>query len=121
MNIYQNILKASQIRKISIKEAEKIAKIGPNSCQNWIDHSPTVGKLWEIAKVYNTTLEFLLGETEDINAKVGEAHGLTKQEERLLIAFRNLNKNGQKRILGDAEEFVSSERYKKDESASVTA
>ena len=125
MNIYQNLKTACFVRGIRIKEAERKAGIGYNSSQNWSDHIPTADKLLKVAKVLNTTMEYMMGETDDIDAKVTnetpEAASISPDEMELLQIYRAVSIEGKAAILTAARAFAGQVDYTKKDAASVTA
>lgn len=124
MNIYQNVKSACLVREIRVKEVEKKAGIGNNSLQNWTDHFPTADKLLKVAKVLNTTMEFIMGETDDIDATIGAASSaasITQDEKELLDLYRGVSIEGKAAILTAARAFAGQVDYTKKEAASVTA
>ena len=115
MAFYKNFKNACSLRGRTIKEVCEKIGLGKRSSDNWTDHVPAVGTVLSLAKELNTTMEYLMGETDDIDAKIStQWEGLTEDEAELLTAYRKLNSEGKQRILGDSVSFTTDNRYKKD-------
>ena len=67
-----------------------------------------VGKMLKIAQALNVSIEFLYGRDESESSKL-----LDDSEERLINEFRELNKEGQERILNYIDDIVDTGKYKK--------
>lgn len=115
MNIYETVKDACRIRGVSVKKLEEDSCMGKRTMYNWATSAPAADKLLKVAKYLDTSMEYLMGETDDIDAKIStQWEGLAKDEAELLSAYRKLNSEGKQRILGDSVSFTMDKRYKKD-------
>lgn len=55
----------AKIRKMSLREVNDIAKLGKNSIYKWKTNKPGTDALKAVAKVLNTTTDYLSGLTDD--------------------------------------------------------
>lgn len=69
-------------------------------------------------------MEYLMGETDDIDATIGaagSAASITQDEKELLDLYRGVSIEGKAAILTAARAFAGQVDYRKKEAASVTA
>lgn len=125
MNFYENMKIACKSRKISLKRMGQLAGLGKNSWQNWKDHDITAENLLSISKALNTTMEYLMGETSDIDAKViSEAPGaasISPDEKELLQIYRAVSIEGKATILTSARAFAGQVDFTKKAATNETA
>ena len=68
MTFYKNFKNACSLRGRTIKDVCEKIGLGKRSSDNWTDHVPAVGTVLSLAKELNTTMEYLMGETDDIDS-----------------------------------------------------
>ena len=101
-------------------EVEKKAGLGFKTIYNWKESAPSADKLQKVAHILNTTMEYLMGETDDIDAKIGTA-SMTVEERELLSLYRSVSVEGKAAIVTAARAFAGQVDYTKKDAASVTA
>ena len=70
------------------------------------ENEPTYSFLIKIAKCFNCTVDYLIGQEDDSsNKKITSS--LTSKEERLLKAFQFLDNDEQNKIIEDCEYFAN--------------
>ena len=60
MNLYNNVKKIADRKGFSIREVERMAKIGNGSIRRWETQSPSVNNLMKVAKALGVDPERLL-------------------------------------------------------------
>lgn len=126
MNIYEKVKDACQIRGFSVKKIEEESDMGKRTMYNWATSAPAADKLLKVSKLLHTTMEYLMGETEDIDAiiisSMGEnADTITFEEKELLSLFRSVSVEGKAAIMTAARAFAGQVDYTKKDATSVTA
>ena len=64
---FERTKKLAKIRKMSLREVNDKAKLGTNTIYNWKSKKPGSDALAAVAKVLNTTTDYLKGLTDDHN------------------------------------------------------
>lgn len=85
-------------------------------------HDPKSNRLAEIAKICNTTVDFLLGVDRNDFAEEkepGTIVGLDKDETRLVSIYRELNQNGKSALMKQADYLFSDPDMKKNGASSA--
>ena len=117
MNIYSRIKEACKTRRFQMGEVEKKAGLGFKTIYNWKESAPSADKLQKVAHILNTTMEYLMGETDDIDAKVTnetpEAASISPDEMELLQIYRAVSIEGKAAILTAARAFAGQVDYTK--------
>ena len=124
MNIYSQIKVACSIRKQQVQDVEEKAGLGFKTTYNWRKSAPAADKLLKVAKTLNTTMEYLMGETDDIDAKIeaaSNAPGMAQDEKELLELYRAVSVEGKAAIMTAARAFAGQVDYRKKEAASMMA
>lgn len=123
MESYEIFKNACVMRGRTIADVCKKAGWGERSSDNWKKgHIPSVAVVLALSKELKTTVEYLMGETNDIDAKVSNGlEGLSDSEIELLTVFRSLNQDGQGKVIENAADLLGNVKYKKDESSVKTA
>ena len=123
MESYEIFKNACVMRGRTIADVCKKAGWGERSSDNWKKgHIPSVAVVLALSKELKTTVEYLMGETNDIDAKVSNGlESLSDSEIELLTVFRSLNQDGQGKVIENAADLLGNVKYKKDESSVKTA
>lgn len=124
MNVYLRIKKACAFRGVQISDIYEQTGFGTKTMYNWVTSSPAADKLLKVAKILDTTMEFLMGETEDINAKIIAASGaasIADDELELLRIYRGLNSQGKDYLMTAAASAASNAALTKKVSDVTTA
>ena len=120
MNVYLRIKKACTFRGVQISDIYEQTGFGTKTMYNWVTSSPAADKLLKVAKILDTTMEFLMGETEDINAKIIAA-SIADDELELLRIYRGLNSQGKDYLMTAAASAASNASLTKKVSDATTA
>lgn len=126
MNIYEKVKDACRIRGVSVKKIEEESDMGKRTMYNWATSAPASDKLLKVSKLLNTTMEYLMGETEDIDAIIvssmeENSASITIEEKELLSIFQSVSVEGKAAIMTAARAFAGQVDYTKKDAASVTA
>ena len=123
MESYEIFKNACIARGRTIADVCKKAGWGERSSDNWKKgHVPSVAVVLALSKELKTTVEYLMGEASDIDAKVSNGlDGLPDAEIEVLKVFRALNKEGQGKVIENANDLLGNEKYKKDGLSAETA
>lgn len=126
MNIYENVKDACRIRGVSVKKIEEESDMGKRTMYNWATSAPAADKLLKVSKLLNTTMEYLMGEIEDIDAIITSSAGesatsMTFEEKELLTIFQSVSVEGKAAIMTAARAFSGQVDFTKKDAASVTA
>lgn len=65
MTTFDRIKELAKKRKLTLSQVNELAGIGTNSIYRWKTQSPTVNNLKKVAKVLNTSTDYLLGNTNN--------------------------------------------------------
>ena len=68
MTVYERIKEISKKRGMSLQDAAKSAGIGINSIYQWKKQTPSVDRIKLVADVLNVSVDYLLGNTDDMHA-----------------------------------------------------
>ena len=99
------IKKLCQQKKISLAKLERSCDIGSNTIYRWDDVSPSIDKVVRVANFFNVSVDYLLSRNaEEI---------LSPDETKLILLYRQLNKDGQAIVKEYLEYISSKDKYKK--------
>ncbi|MBR5279949.1 MAG: helix-turn-helix transcriptional regulator [Clostridia bacterium] len=106
-------------------DVEKKAGLGFKTIYNWKESAPSADKLLKVANVLNTTMEYLMDETDDIDAVLAssmeiQSASMTFEEKELLSIFQSVSVEGKAAIMTAARAFAGQVDYTK-KAASETA
>jgi len=92
MTIFERTKNIANMRKLSLAELERKAGLGTKSIYAWQRNNPTVDNLQKVADVLNVSVDYLLGNTDDMHS----VHQSTEEtaEELLkssIMAFQGAN------------------------------
>lgn len=68
MTLFERTKEISKKRGISLQDTAKLAGIGINSIYQWKKQTPSVDRIKLVADVLNVSVDYLLGNTDDIHA-----------------------------------------------------
>ena len=84
------------------------------------DSEPNFETLKKIAEIFNVTTDYLLGRTEQKEAPIPDSEdGLSEPERHLVVLYRDLNNEGQEKLIDYADDLVSSGKYIKSDSSGL--
>lgn len=127
MDSYEIFKNACMIRGRTIADVYKKVGLGKKSWDNWKKgHIPAVSAVLSIAKELKTTVEYIMGETDDIDAVISPpaaqtAESVSVEENELLSMFRSVSVEGKAAIMTAARAFAGRVDYTKKESNIETA
>ena len=101
---------------LSQKAAALSLHVKPPSISDWENGktNPTIDNLVKMAQLYQVTVDHLLGVTKMIEHM--ESFSSVTDEKRLLDIYRQLNSEGQRMLIRDAENILGSPSMRKEES-----
>lgn len=65
MTAFERVKELSKIRKLSLREINDKAGLGKNSIYKWKTSTPSLENAAKVAKVLNTTSDYLMGKTDN--------------------------------------------------------
>ena len=68
MTLFERTKEISKKRGMSLQDTAKSAGIGINSIYQWKKQTPSVDRIKLVADVLNVSVDYLLGNTDDMNA-----------------------------------------------------
>ena len=68
MTLFERTKEISKKRGMSLQDAAKLAGIGINSIYQWKKQTPSVDRIKLVADVLNVSVDYLLGNTDDMHA-----------------------------------------------------
>lgn len=68
MTLFERTKEISKKRGMSLQDAAKSAGIGINSIYQWKKQTPSVDRIKLVADVLNVSVDYLLGNTDDMHA-----------------------------------------------------
>lgn len=80
MTVFERTKELAKKRKLSLREVNDKAKLGTNSIYKWKSSKPSFEALSAVAKVLNTTTDYLNGLTNDPKPKNANSKNLTWQD-----------------------------------------
>lgn len=102
----EKCLTNSQLAVLSNVPSGTLAKILGSETKD-----PQISNIIKISKALNISADYIIfGIT---NNPISQSEPLTPSEQTLLDSFRELNEDGQEKLIDYAEDLVSSNRYKK--------
>lgn len=78
---------------------EKECGFGNGTINKWDKNSPSIARVMLVAKALNTTVSYLIGETDEKSPPPGIGDGLTEKDVRVLDWFNSLPPETRKAIL----------------------
>ena len=75
MTLFERTKEISKKRGMSLQDAAKSAGIGINSIYQWKKQTPSVDRIKLVADVLNVSVDYLLGNTDDMHEKASNNDG----------------------------------------------
>jgi len=108
MNVYDNIKRLCEISGTTLQKVEKACCFGSSTISKWAKSSPSIDKLCVVADLFNVSLDFLASRDESFPESI-----LSSLESECLNSIRNLNSEGQEKVIEYINLLVNSGIYKK--------
>lgn len=99
MTLVERIAKLCAEQGTTMTAIERENGLAVSSIRKWDNHAPTIPKLVIVAKALNTTVSYLIGETDEKSPPPGIGDGLTEKDVRVLDWFNSLPPETRKAIL----------------------
>lgn len=74
MILFDRIKETASLRKLSLRELNEKAGLGTNAIYRWKEQIPSVDKIKKVADVLRVSVDYLLGETDDMTPSAPEKH-----------------------------------------------
>jgi len=103
-----------KLKRVSIPEVEKAVGMGRGSLYGWDRSSPSVDKVAAVADYFDVSVDEIIGRTP-------KASSVSTVELALLRYFRELNENGQAKLLNEAEFLSRQPEYIKSDIREIEA
>lgn len=68
MTLFENVQKTAKQRGLSIRALNEKAQLGTNAIYKWKTQNPSTDKLQAVADVLGVSVDYLLGNTDDMHA-----------------------------------------------------
>lgn len=68
MTLFENVQKTAKQRGLSIRALNEKAQLGTNAIYKWKTQKPSTDKLQAVADVLGVSVDYLLGNTDDMHA-----------------------------------------------------
>lgn len=108
--ILENTKKFCKTHNIKIGQLEEIVGLSRGAIYKWSKSSPNIETVIKIADYFGISVDSLLG--RDVPASGGVTNlQFSDAETNLITCFRQLNEEGQEKVLGYADDLVLSGRY----------
>ena len=72
MTLFENVQKAAKQRGLSIRALNEKAQLGTNAIYKWKTQNPSTDKLQAVADVLGVSVDYLLGNTDDMHKTKNE-------------------------------------------------
>ena len=72
MTLFERTKEVASKRGMSLQEVAKKANLGVNSIYRWKERNPTTSNITKVADVLNVSVDYLLGNTDDMHAANNE-------------------------------------------------
>jgi len=108
----------------SQKELAEIIGVAPNTFHGYESgkHDPKSDLLVKIANACNVSTDFLLGATKELQEKTKKSPSVAEAapgDEQMIALYRQLNPEGQEKLLDYADDLVASGKYIKSDPAKL--
>lgn len=98
---------------------EKQLGLGNGTISKWDLHIPSIDKVWKVANLLNTTIDYLFTGVDVCINNECITDMLTTQEKTLLNLYRTLNQDYKDIIIGDLKKYNTLQKH--EETISATA
>lgn len=107
----KNIRYYMELNGVTSKELCKILDVPTSTFSYWLNARtyPRIDKIEKMANYFHITKPDLIEERDTLI----QNSNLTEEEEHLIQNYRNLNSEGQEKLVGYSEDLLSSGRYQK--------
>ena len=99
METYNRVRQLANEHRLSIAEVERRAKLAPQTIGNWRRVKPSGEALGKVATVFNTTVDYLLGRTDNFRE-------ITPDNYELLSYYNRLSRMDQRWIFGMMTDLI---------------
>lgn len=96
METYNRVRQLANEHRLSIAEVERRAKLAPQTIGNWRRVKPSGEALGKVATVFNTTVDYLLGRTDNRMATTSD-NPIDISDQTIDISFNNHTLNDKQR------------------------
>lgn len=88
METYNRVRQLANEHRLSIAEVERRAKLAPQTIGNWRRVNPSGEALGKVATVFNTTVDYLLGRTDNRMA-ISSDKPVDISDSSVALSFKN--------------------------------
>ncbi|WP_404975372.1 helix-turn-helix domain-containing protein [Weissella paramesenteroides] len=106
MNLVERIKTIAHKRSMTIKDLSIKAGIGPKTISNWRDRNPQTETLQKVADVLGVSVDYLLGNTDDMHANKKDESTADLIAAHWGIDLDNLSQEEKAIIMARARDYV---------------
>lgn len=111
INVAEKIRALAKNKKVSLKQLLIDAGLGSNTMSNMKSSMPKSDNLAIIADLLDCSVDYLLGRSNVV--AIPDSIKLSEEESEIFSIFRDMNLEGQEKILAYARDLNSTGQYKK--------
>ena len=106
MTLFERTKEISKKRGMSLQDAAKSAGIGINSIYQWKKQTPSVDRIKLVADVLNVSVDYLLGNTDDMHTNKKDESTVDLIAAHWDIDLDNLSKEEKAIVMARARDYV---------------
>ena len=106
MTLFERTKEISKKRGMSLQDAAKSAGIGINSIYQWKKQTPSVDRIKLVADVLNVSVDYLLGNTDDMHANKKDESTVDLIAAHWGVDLDNLSKKEKAIVMARARDYV---------------
>ena len=106
MTLFERTKEISKKRGMSLQDTAKLAGIGINSIYQWKKQTPSVDRIKLVADVLNVSVDYLLGNTDDMHANKKDESTVDLIAAHWGLDLDNLSKEEKAIVMARARDYV---------------
>lgn len=87
MTLFERTKETASKRGLSLQEVAKKADLGVNSLYRWKERNPTTSNLKKVADVLGVSVDYLLGNTDEMHSVKTERTNATDLNDQPILSF----------------------------------
>ena len=106
MTLFERTKEIASKRGMSLQEVAKKANLGVNSIYRWKERNPTTSNITKVADVLNVSVDYLLGNTDDMHANKKDESTVDLIAAHWGVDLDNLSKKEKAIVMARARDYV---------------
>ena len=106
MTLFERTKEIASKRGMSLQEVAKKANLGVNSIYRWKERNPTTSNITKVADVLGVSVDYLLGNTDDMHANKKDESTVDLIAAHWGIDLDNLSKKEKAIVMARARDYV---------------